>query len=797
MNDKFYVNSLYVSNFKPFVFMNPPQKIFFSDASKKIVKFMMLSGFNGYGKTSIFQSIEFALSGKVKIFEFKDTTNKYTEHITVNELDKESLVALELYNAYKKKYISIIRYNSKVKACKESDCKKEFKDYKLYILHEEFDYESFLDKLVKNEIKPQDTNEVANTLTEANIDEWLNSNYIKQEQSSNIIFKTNIERVNFVNQFIDKGYEQYFYQFQQEEGNIQGDIKQLKDDLKTLKSAIKINKSKSIGEEPKNDIIFKGKNVIWDKMGYDVDEDIEMYLEKVNSLQEFTKNIKIYDMTDRSDGIKKITNQQKLLKEIVIYSFYQKLMDSYIENYEKSIYLNNLIIDRNSIMSYELKSKYLSDKLLERIRTLRSNNGNLEKLSGNKEKIYTRTKELRECVIDDMESFSSVFFNTCPLCGHDYGDEQITLQDSIINYSNIFGECSNILNDSIKVLANSIDKDYGAIKGEIVEIIENIQCEKAIYEYLCDIKNNIVAFRKYKDRLEFLLNEDISKKFMSPSNLIDSNFIDSATVYILERLQLNKLECDSFIEKYYDDTFNNSIYEENKVYLDFIRNEDKESFISNIEMKKQFLKWLLSKKQFEKLSKDQLEFNKKYEQYKNLLIREKKLEKILGCVKRAKNLYMSDIIRYIEIPLYIYSGKLMQTHQCGLGVFCTTGPSEDKVTQFKLTTNGDMSGHDIINKFSSGQKAVINIALMLAFKKIKRYAFDLFMIDDPCQSMDDISIASLTEILKNEFKDSQILISTHDDNIAGYMCYKYKKSGNTCKNFNVQKELYNKDVIID
>lgn len=79
---------------------------------------------------------------------------------------------------------------------------------------------------------------------------------------------------------------------------------------------------------------------------------------------------------------------------------------------------------------------------------------------------------------------------------------------------------------------------------------------------------------------------------------------------------------------------------------------------------------------------------------------------------------------------------------------------------------------------------------MLAFRKIRKSNLDLFLIDDPCQSMDDINIASLTEILKNEFRSSQLVLSTHDKNIAAYMCYKYHKGGNSYKNFNVQEQLY-------
>ncbi|MDQ2087919.1 ABC transporter ATP-binding protein [Herbivorax sp. ANBcel31] len=179
---------------------------------------------------------------------------------------------------------------------------------------------------------------------------------------------------------------------------------------------------------------------------------------------------------------------------------------------------------------------------------------------------------------------------------------------------------------------------------------------------------------------------------------------------------------------------------------------------------------------------------------KDLMIYREKIDKIYTHIKNGKSSYINDVIRNIEIPLYIYSGKLLQTHQNGFGVFCNTGRETDKFTQFKLTISGDNSEHDVINKFSSGQKAVLNVALILAFRKIKKTNLDLFMIDDPFQSLDDINIASLTEILRNEFNDTQIIISTHDMETAVYMCCKYYKANKKYNNYNVQNELYKKEI---
>ena len=150
------------------------------------------------------------------------------------------------------------------------------------------------------------------------------------------------------------------------------------------------------------------------------------------------------------------------------------------------------------------------------------------------------------------------------------------------------------------------------------------------------------------------------------------------------------------------------------------------------------------------------------------------------------------MLNYIEIPFYIYSGKLIQTFQEGLGLFCYSGSKDDSLTEFKIAVskNGLDRQLDVTSKFSSGQKNVTNIALMLALKKIAQTDLDIFMIDDPCQSLDELNIASFVEIIKNEFKDMQLILSTHEDRIAGYINYKCEKAGKNMKLYDVQNEVY-------
>lgn len=786
--NNFYVKSLYISNFKPFQCKYPPQEIAFTDKYGESIQFMMLSGFNGYGKTSIFQAIEFILNGKIGIFQFKDTTKKYSEHITINELNKESLLALEVINKSTNQYISIIRYNECVKPCKEKECLEEDKNFELYILNESFDYESFKQKLKNREIEKTTTNDLAKVLNENSLDEWLATNYLKQEQSSNILFKNNKDRVDFINQFIDQDNQEYFSKFTQEDEELSDEIKKLTDELKSLKESINKNQVKSIGEKPKSFVLFRDQGIIWDKEDYNSYEDFETYLKGLGNLKAIAEKLDIYVATDKYNGIKKLLDHSDLLKKILIFSCFQGKIDTYINEYNKKKYLINISADIESMLLGKLDNQYLDDDLIKRIVALKKKAKESDELASNKQKMYTKLKNIREQIISDIRLVEEMFDETCPLCGHNYLNEELKLAQAIENHENFFTMVNNLMDENDRLILESIDLEFQNLKKDIASLINSIQIEEQMYDYFVNISEKINEFYGYEERLNYFMNESV--KDYSKDMQLDTSSLNRIFDELVKKLQ-------SLSEEYAKIVNDNPLSDAelinldgNRKYLKVLIDNSNEELLNNLEQKELLLQWYLSKSQLETHSKKAIEFKESFSRLKELYVRSKKIKKLLECVKSAKNQYMNDLIKYIEIPLYIYSGKLMQTHQNGLGVFCTTGSSEDKVTQFKLTTNGDVSGHDIINKFSSGQKAVMNIAVILAFRKIRVASFDLFMIDDPCQSMDDINIASLTEIFRNELGNTQILISTHDDSTAGYMCYKYYKSGKNYRNLNVQKEFY-------
>lgn len=178
---------------------------------------------------------------------------------------------------------------------------------------------------------------------------------------------------------------------------------------------------------------------------------------------------------------------------------------------------------------------------------------------------------------------------------------------------------------------------------------------------------------------------------------------------------------------------------------------------------------------------------------KELIIRKEKVIKIrqqlhkLGKVyDKAVEEYKNFTLKELRVPLLIYTGKILQDYQNGLGVFV----SKDEM---RFVSKGDAK-HDILNTFSSGQLSGFVLAFLFAMNKqyIKASSDDIgfILIDDPVQTMDDINISSLIEVLRNDFADKQIILSTHEMDKENYILYKFYKYNQVGQSFNVKEEIY-------
>nr|WP_269809277.1 hypothetical protein [Enterovibrio nigricans] len=157
-----------------------------------------------------------------------------------------------------------------------------------------------------------------------------------------------------------------------------------------------------------------------------------------------------------------------------------------------------------------------------------------------------------------------------------------------------------------------------------------------------------------------------------------------------------------------------------------------------------------------------------------------KIKKLRDTLKETEQRYTDQTISAIELIFHIYSGRLIQNYQRGLGLFIESREG----TQLRFLT-AEKSEHDAVMSMSSGQVSALGLAFFLSLNKV--YAkVPLILIDDPSQSLDEINVASLTDLLRCELKHCQLIVSSHEDDISAYMRYRFDRAGLKTSSLNMQ-----------
>ncbi|MGL6475343.1 AAA family ATPase [Aeromonas hydrophila] len=158
-----------------------------------------------------------------------------------------------------------------------------------------------------------------------------------------------------------------------------------------------------------------------------------------------------------------------------------------------------------------------------------------------------------------------------------------------------------------------------------------------------------------------------------------------------------------------------------------------------------------------------------------------KVNKLHTTLKKAEQRYADQTISEIELIFHIYSGRLIQNYQRGLGLFLDSRDGK----QLRFLT-AEKSDHDAVMSMSTGQVSALSLAFFLSLNKV--YAdIPLILIDDPSQSLDEVNIASLTDLLRCELNHCQLIVSSHEEDISAYMRYRFNRAGLTTSSLNMQR----------
>lgn len=726
---------------------------------------VVFDGPNGHGKTTIYDAIELSLTGEIRRFSSTENLQSPSDVVVAHKNRQDCFVRIELKNNIKS---IVIERHLKEKVTNSDKKISNFKNlWNLYLLSDgerRLITQSDLNKIIGNENLSRDFT-LFHYVEQEDTAHFLKHKKEKERaEALSVLFGDTIEMQNKLSivSTIIKRIEILI-----------GDKKKEKNTLE-LRGNINIsldNSSYNIEYSPLfMDCIFE-----WDK---DIIQDMtsekrDRYLLELHSIESLIK-YKDYFLSFRKNLIS--SNQKDVLTAFI--SHY-----SYIEKFDllKKESINKNIIDKAVIFLQQSDfSSLLSFPALEElfsiVKYLNGDEFILElnnivkglKYNNDSSSFIIDLLKYREILKGYISSNNTE--DSCLLCGTNFEDNKSLLysvEQKEIALRSILSNDSSRLQD---LKDNFIKLRVNPLLDKINEYLNNINAPSK--ELLLSIENAILLLSRMHNLSVWLDSEGIEYSDL----LLDYYSFNSLNYDVNNRVnELSRRILDNIGSSPvgYDDMNSNVNF--NTVFSIYFKENSKK--LRDCSYEKVRLKMdYINQAYIESISND-------IKTYKNIIIdlntyetKRSKLIEVRKYVKAAISKYQKHLIKDIEVPFYIYSGKVLQAHQVGMGngIFIKDKTGGNELKNIRFVSNW-LSDHDVINTMSSGQIAAIVISLYLALNKVYARGLSPLLIDDPVQTMDEINMISLVELLRNEFSNRQIILSTHEEHVSRYFMYKFLK----------------------
>ena len=782
-----------IDNFKSFI-----EPVYFDFSGADLVIF---DGPNGFGKTTVFDAIELCFTGEISRVKKTDDKTK-NAHILKGDNSKATSVKLEILDSAETLLVIevIIPANISGDAGKVAKYKSSIQRFECHEWNNEGG----------NDLKALDVGKLKSLLNNEKLDSTFTLfNYIQQEETSHFLkldenkrhqqishlFGTvnETKKVNKLDALsiaikdqIDNIYKP---QIEAKEGGLELLSKPTHEDsgtdepLGSGKIDILFDLSSSTVEQVSAyksnlegvDWILKNHESYLDqKFNYQISV---IATQRLNELSNF---IKIGSVTDYSE-------LEKLNRQYLIWKKSCETAKAYIALIEK-------FDAEPNTLTKELLNEYgriFARKHSEFTIDI-ANFDSLTKVSDSSSTLLTKIDECRKNLISHYEghiAYDEVTKNEelpCPICGDLKPNWKALLDEYDVQekyFEEQLGENDRLLVDVIKKL----------IKELVSPLVIKMRRFTTKYEKYLNFDFDALLKTKFVEKPEF-------EKMLPVKKWLISN-IDGCLDYQdknLRDLSPNYGEVSEQLISLIEGERKSSLVDENRDYLSCAKNlkalglafDDEEKLaVDSDDLGKdiQLLSRLVIQKSsstYKTKEKELLSLKKKVNK---LSLKRDEIVEICKVYRNKIKSYEKNVAKHIAIPLFIYSSKILQSRPEGSGIFLIT-PDTDRAKGFMQFSATPNDSHDAWNTMSSGQLSGVVISFMLAMNKVYPSNLSALLIDDPVQTMDEVNMASFVQMMKIEFPEVQVLLSTHESKVANYFNYKYNEAGLKTLPINMKKK---------
>lgn len=753
--------SLCIKNFK-YITSNKPLK--FDFMSSNIV---ILDGQNGYGKTTLFDAIEVLVTGKIKHFN-PSLQNRKTETLgtLANDINKDIVISAILSSDV----------SDEISVERKLLCKSEFQSI-ITLNDQEISQEELYDKLHLS----SNMFDIGTYISQSESLDFLQNKYKNRKDSvSSLLDDTEItDKIQVL-----KSVQECIL------GRVEKEIEDKEKQIDEVDK--KVNEIKCQAEHIVMNAELPGENIrLFDEVEYEFDviklEQGVTYETVVQQLKQIEGFIENYDEYIRYKDNAIIRELKESPKQLYMALFYQQEIE--LLNKKGSL-IKELDTSKELLMNYTNNIWSVDERLFDKIKikpeivtkikTSLLNQKKEQSQLDDADKVLAQMTKVRRGLIKEFYNAAEsgkYNKNKCPLCGTEFADI-----DAAITETEQF--IKNIHTDGIKRIEDLETQITNLFQKEIIPVLKALLEENKVLikmdDTLSGCKNLSV------EKLQQLLNKVKIPEFRSQEiEKFDVQEFSQQYENLLKKLQEKEVPNkiifqEKQIELY--KSIHNTYYHNEKPYHTVKELQSKEQYVAKLFNDNLSIQRSTEETRLKKLKGDYEEYKKKTDAMTEAV------KTLISKYEDANKEYQTQLLNAIKIPLMVYSGRIIQNYPLGLGIRAIIKTNQ---LVFEAVSK---SGSDVYNILSTGQLNGLSIAFLLSIKNVygDTKGLDILLIDDPLQTIDDISAISLADLLTQQ-GIGQIVLSTHEEAKAALLRYKFKRAGMSVLEQNMQA-LYMKTV---